>query len=620
MEDKGITKEQLIKELDEMKKKIAKLEVSEDMHKWAEAKLQREGYEKDILLNNAPAMVYWLDSEGKFIAVNQCFADVYNKSPDDIKGKYLYDLYSEKISDKIYADNVKIIESEKPKYGIEESLDTPNGMIWARSDKIPYKDANGKVIGLIGVLFDITDQKERDSDIKESEEKFRNITERSFDIIIVADEKGVCSYVSPSIERVLGYNPEELVNKHFQILFPDNMNKKVEGICNALIQGKEMEGVNLKTIRKDRGKAIVELNGSPIIKDDKVVGIQIQLRDITMRKLEEEMIEKEKNKLQKYIDVAGIILKIIDENGKVSLINKRGCEVLGYTEKEILEKKWIDNFIPERLQNKMNDILEKLRSNQNVSYEYFENPVVTQSGEERIISWYNTALKDEKGKFQGILSSGEDVTTKSKMERELQENYQKLQQIMEDTVYTMAKVVEKKDPYSAGHQKKVSQLATAIAKEMKLPKNNIEGLKIASLVHDIGKIGMPIEILSQPSGLSELGHQLMKEHPMTGYNILKEIDFPWPVAEIVLQHHEKVNGSGYPNGLKDDDILVEAKILCVADVIEAMSSYRAYRPNHSIKEALSELTKNKGILYDSMVVDACKTLFKYKGAKFNFLQ
>jgi len=107
---------------------------------------------------------------------------------------------------------------------------------------------------------------------------------------------------------------------------------------------------------------------------------------------------------------------------------------------------------------------------------------------------------------------------------------------------------------------------------------------------------------------------------MTGYNILKEIDFPWPVAEIVLQHHEKVNGSGYPNGLKGDEILIEAKILCTADVIEAMSSYRAYRPSYSIKEALRELTKNKGILYDSMVVDACKELFRYKGAKFNFLQ
>jgi PAS domain S-box-containing protein/putative nucleotidyltransferase with HDIG domain len=620
MEDDSIAKEKLIKELDEMKKKIAKLEVSEDMHKWAEAKLQREGYEKDILLNQAPAMIYWLDTEGKFIIVNKCFADLFDKSPDDIKGKYLYDLYSEKVSDKIYADNVKIIESEKPKYGIEEFLDTPNGMIWARSDKIPYKDANGKVIGLIGVLFDITDQKESDKDLRESEEKFRTIAERSFDIIIVADEKGVCSYVSPSIERVLGYSSEEIVNKHFQILFPDKMNKKVEGIFNTLLQGKKIEGVNLEITRKDRGKAIVEVNGSSIIKDEKIVGIQIQLRNITMRKLEEEMIEKEKNKLQKYIDVAGIILRIIDENGEVSLINKRGCEVLGYTEEEILGKKWIENFIPERLQNKMNDILAKLRSDQPVSYEYFENPVLTQNGEERMINWYNTVLKDEKGKFQGILSSGEDVTTKSKVERELQENYQKLQQIMEDTVYTMAKVVERKDPYSAGHQKKVSQLATAIAKEMKLPKDKIEGLKIASLVHDIGKIGMPIEILSQPSGLSELGHQLMKEHPMTGYNILKEIDFPWPVAEIVLQHHEKVNGSGYPNGLKDEEILIEAKILCVADVIEAMSSYRAYRPSHSIKEALNELTKNKGTLYDPMVVAACKTLFKYKGAKFDFLQ
>jgi HD-GYP domain-containing protein (c-di-GMP phosphodiesterase class II) len=155
---------------------------------------------------------------------------------------------------------------------------------------------------------------------------------------------------------------------------------------------------------------------------------------------------------------------------------------------------------------------------------------------------------------------------------------------------------------------------------MKLPKNKIKGLRVASLVHDIGKIGMPIEILSKPSGLTELGYDLMTEHPMTGYNILKEIDFPWPVAEIVLQHHEKINGSGYPNGLKGDNILIEARILCVADVIEAMSSYRAYRSSHSIKEVLRELNRNKGTLYDPMVVDACKELFKYEGTKFGFLK
>jgi len=620
MKEDNIKKEQLIQELNEMKKKIAKLELNEDMHKWAEAKLQREGYEKDILLSNAPAMIYWLDKEGRFIIVNECFANLFNKSPEDIKGKYLYDLYPENISDRIYDDNMEIIESKTPKYNIEEFLETPKGMIWVRTDKVPYKDINGEVMGIIGVLSDITHQKQINEDIRKSEEKFRGITERSFDIIITVDQEEICTYVSPSVERVLGYKPEEIIGKHFQVLFPENMIKKVERVYNTLIQGKEIEEVNFEVLRKDRRKAIIEVNGSPIIKDDKIVGVQIHSRDITLRKLEEEMIEKEKNKLQKYIDIAGIILKIVDKDGKVSLINNRGCEVLEYTKEEILGKNWIDNFVPERLKNKMNDILTKLKSNQTVAYEYFEHPILTKSGEEKIISWSNTILKDERDEFQGILSSGEDVTIKSRVERELQENYQKLQQIMEDTVYTMAKVVEKKDPYSAGHQKRVSQIATAIAKEMKLPKNKIEGLRVASLVHDIGKIGMPIEILSKPSGLTELGYDLMTEHPMTGYNILKEIDFPWPVAEIVLQHHEKINGSGYPNGLKGDNILIEARILCVADVIEAMSSYRAYRSSHTIKEVLKELNRNKGTLYDPMVVDACKELFKYKGAKFSFLE
>jgi len=620
MKEDNIKKEQLIQELNEMKKKIAKLELNEDMHKWTEAKLQREGYEKDILLSNAPAMIYWLDKEGRFIIVNECFANLFNKSPEDIKGKYLYDLYPENISDRIYDDNMEIIESKTPKYNIEEFLETPKGMIWVRTDKVPYKDINGEVMGIIGVLSDVTHQKQINEDLRKSEEKFRGITERSFDIIITVDQEEICTYVSPSVERVLGYKPEEIIGKHFQVLFPENMIKKVERVYNTLIQGKEIEEVNFEVLRKDRRKAIIEVNGSPIIKDDKIVGVQIHSRDITLRKLEEEMIEKEKNKLQKYIDIAGIILKIVDKDGKVSLINNRGCEVLEYTKEEILGKNWIDNFVPERLKNKMNDILTKLKSNQTVAYEYFEHPILTKSGEEKIISWSNTILKDERDEFQGILSSGEDVTIKSRVERELQENYQKLQQIMEDTVYTMAKVVEKKDPYSAGHQKRVSQIATAIAKEMKLPKNKIEGLRVASLVHDIGKIGMPIEILSKPSGLTELGYDLMTEHPMTGYNILKEIDFPWPVAEIVLQHHEKINGSGYPNGLKGDNILIEARILCVADVIEAMSSYRAYRSSHTIKEVLKELNRNKGTLYDPMVVDACKELFKYKGAKFSFLE
>ncbi len=187
---------------------------------------------------------------------------------------------------------------------------------------------------------------------------------------------------------------------------------------------------------------------------------------------------------------------------------------------------------------------------------------------------------------------------------------------MENTIDTIGNIVEVKDPYTAGHQKNVSQIATFIAREMKLPQDKIEGIRIASLVHDAGKISVPEEILNKPNKLTEIEFDLIKDHSQVGYDILKSIDFPYPIARIILQHHERLNGSGYPNKLKGDEILLEAKIMGVADVIEAMSSHRPYRPALGIEKALEEIFQNKGILYDSEVVDACLKLFKEKGFKF----
>ncbi|OQY40525.1 hypothetical protein B6228_01455 [Candidatus Atribacteria bacterium 4572_76] len=178
-------------------------------------------------------------------------------------------------------------------------------------------------------------------------------------------------------------------------------------------------------------------------------------------------------------------------------------------------------------------------------------------------------------------------------------------------------MVEAKDPYTAGHQRNVSQIATFIAREMKLPQDKIEGIRIASLIHDIGKISIPTEILSKPTTLSDIEFNLIKLHSQIGYDILKSIDFSYPVASVVLQHHERLDGSGYPNNLKGDEILLEAKIIGVADVVEAMSSHRPYRPALGINAALEEISKNKAILYDSKVVDACLKIFKKK-ANLNF--
>ena len=177
-------------------------------------------------------------------------------------------------------------------------------------------------------------------------------------------------------------------------------------------------------------------------------------------------------------------------------------------------------------------------------------------------------------------------------------------------IQAMAATVETRDPYTAGHQRRVANLGRAIAQEMGLTEHQIDGIRMAGTVHDLGKISIPAEILSKPTKLSDIEFSLIKTHPQISYDILKDIDFPWPVAQTVFQHHERINGSGYPLGLKGEEILLEARILAVADVVEAIASHRPYRPAYGIEVALEQISKKKGILYDTAAVDACLRLFK----------
>ena len=225
-------------------------------------------------------------------------------------------------------------------------------------------------------------------------------------------------------------------------------------------------------------------------------------------------------------------------------------------------------------------------------------------------------LKEEMNLIKIIAERLGRIIERKQGKIELQQSYQRIKRALDTTIDTMSNIVEVKDPYTAGHQQKVSQLSAAIAKELNLSPDKIEGIRIASLIHDIGKIGLPTEILSKPTKLNDVEFSLIKGHSQIGYDILKPIDFSYPVAQIVLQHHERLNGSGYPNNLKVDEILLEAKIIGVADVVEAMSSHRPYRVALGIDKALEEISQNRGILYDPEVVDAFLKLFKEKGFKF----
>lgn len=192
----------------------------------------------------------------------------------------------------------------------------------------------------------------------------------------------------------------------------------------------------------------------------------------------------------------------------------------------------------------------------------------------------------------------------------------RLKDSLSGTVESIGKMVEARDPYTSGHQKRVAELAVKIAKEMNLEGKMIEGIKFAALIHDIGKIQLPSEILTKPTKLTELEYEMIKTHPSTGYEILKNIHFPWPIAEIVYQHHEKIDGSGYPRGLKGEEILLEARIITVADVMEAISSHRPYRASLGVEFALEVVEKGKGSEFDAKVVEACLNLFKDKNFKF----
>ena len=215
---------------------------------------------------------------------------------------------------------------------------------------------------------------------------------------------------------------------------------------------------------------------------------------------------------------------------------------------------------------------------------------------------------------EGLEQQVEERTRELKRsDDELRATLSLLRKALGATIEALAATAEARDPYTAGHQRRVANLARAIATEMGLPKDDIEGIRMAGAIHDIGKIRVPTEILNRPGKIQELEMTLIRMHPEVGFEILKRIDFPWPVAQIELQHHERLDGSGYPQGLKDGEILIQARVIAVADVVEAMTSHRPYRPGLGIDAALAEIEKNRGILYDPGAVDACLRLFREEG-------
>jgi PAS domain S-box-containing protein/putative nucleotidyltransferase with HDIG domain len=229
--------------------------------------------------------------------------------------------------------------------------------------------------------------------------------------------------------------------------------------------------------------------------------------------------------------------------------------------------------------------------------------------------WVNInarVIKDEREQILYTEGFIENITPRKNAEEQLHQSIDSIRKAVRATIQVMVSAVDARDPYTAGHQIRCANIARAIATEMELSHEKIDGIRMAGSIHDIGKLSIPAEILTKPTKLSDIEFALIKEHARIGYEMLKNVESPWPLAQIVYQHHELMNGSGYPRNLQEDEILMEARILTVADVVEAMASHRPYRPASGIDAALEQIEKNKGIIYDDAVVDACLRLFQQK--------
>ncbi|MBW2307250.1 MAG: HD domain-containing protein [Deltaproteobacteria bacterium] len=304
-------------------------------------------------------------------------------------------------------------------------------------------------------------------------------------------------------------------------------------------------------------------------------------------------------------------ISIIDSNGRYLYLNQKFIEVFGYTMDDIPSgREWFSLAYPnpeyrrQALSAWFSDV-EKFR---NYMVRPREFRVTCKDGKIRNILFRTVSMENG----QQFITY-EDLTERKLAQEQIQQILGKLRKALGGAIQAIALTVEKRDAYTAGHQRRVANLARTIAKEMGLSNYRIDGIRMAGVIHDLGKIAVPGEILSKPGQLNDNEFSLIKAHPQVGYGILKEIDFPWPVAQIVLQHHERMDGSGYPHRLSGEDIILEARIMAVADVVEAMASHRPYRPALGIKEALKEISQNSGTQYDAKIVDVCRKLFTEKG-------
>jgi PAS domain S-box-containing protein/putative nucleotidyltransferase with HDIG domain len=469
----------------------------------------------------------------------------------------------------------------------------------------PVFSEDGSIREWVGTCIDITERKRVEEALRESETLFRKLFEDHAAVELIIDpDTGNIIDANEAAAVFYGWSREQLKQMKIQeinTLSPEEVKKEMEKARTS----KKIH-FEFRHRRADGSVRDVDVFSSKIEVKGKDLLHSI-VHDITDRKLAEEALRESETKLQAIFDTVGTGILIIDKGTQAIIeANQTAIEMTGLPKERIIGQICHSLVCPAQVGKcPVKDLGQ--------SVDHSERKLLCADGHLKDIlkTVYPMTIK----RRDCYLESFIDITVRKNAEDKLKDTLESLRKAVDTTVQVLVSAVEVRDPYTAGHQLRTADLARAIATEMGLPQEKIDGIRMAGSIHDIGKLSIPAEILSKPTKLTNLEFSIIKEHSQKGYEMLKDVESPWPLAEIVYQHHERMDGSGYPRNLKGDEILMEARIMAVADVVEAMASHRPYRPALGIDAALAEIQKNRGTLYDKAVVDACLKLFRENGFK-----
>jgi len=562
-----------------------------------------------------------VDLAGNFTFFNNSLFRYFGYSKEELMG-----MNNRQYTDKEYSE--ELFQAYNKVYNTGESTEGFDWQIIRKDGTKRYveasislrKDSSGKPIGFRGIARDITEHKKVEEALKKSEEQYRLLADNMTAHIWLMDlNTRKTIYVSPSVEKMYGYTLDEIPNISLKkLLTAKSLQKMLDAFSTEIPKAlaKPLPYIHkysseLEACHKDGYLFWIDVDYSIIRdKNGKSALLLGETRDITKRKRAEEELRKSEENFRLSLDSSPLGVRISTIEAETLYANRAILDIYGYDSIEEMNKTPVkERYTPQSYAEY--EIRKGKRTRGEFIPSEYEISIVRKNGEIRNLQVFRKEVIWNGTKQSQVIYK--DITEHKRAEEKLNETLESLRKSIKTTIQVLVSAVESRDPYTAGHQKRVADLARAIATEMGLSQEKIEGIRMAGSIHDIGKLSIPAEILSKPTKLTDIEFSLIKEHSRIGYEMLKDVESPWPLAEIVYQHHERMNGSGYPINLKGDEILMEARIMAVADVVESMASHRPYRPALGIEVALEEIEKNKGILYDATVADACLKLFGEKG-------